>query len=61
MSKFNFFGLATLTWAMIENERQKKEFYQRQENKNVAQRMRKQSISRCLGQHKYMYLSNRSR
>ena len=47
--------------ALMRDYENKKNKSQRQENKNIAQRMRKQSISRCLGQHKYMYLSNRSR
>ncbi len=60
MSKFWQF---MVTWAILEDEKRKQEerHCQRQESKNVSQQMRKRNISKSLGQHKFMYLSNRSR
>ena len=59
-SDFWFF---IVSWAIVEDEKRKREemHRQRQENKNVSRRIRKQNVSKGLGQHKYMYLSKRSR
>ena len=62
MSKFNFWGF-WVAWAIIEDAKRKAEdrIRQRQENKNVSQQIRKRNVSKSLGQHRYMYLSKRSR
>ena len=62
MSKSGFWFFMA-TWALAENERWKREEerHQRKENKNISQQIRRRNVSKSLGQHKYVYLSKKSR
>lgn len=62
MSKFRF-GYFMAMWAIAMDEKRKQEEYhrQRQESKKNLQTIHKQNVSKSLGQHRYVYLYNRSR
>ena len=62
MSKFRF-GYFMAMWTIAEGEKRKQEesHRHRQESKKNLQTIHKQNVSKSLGQHRYVYLYNRSR
>ena len=60
MSKFNFSNFIHLM-AVIGFDEKNNNVQRRQENKKISQTIHKRNVSNSLGQHKFMYLSKRSR
>ena len=47
--------------ALMRDYENKKNKSQRQENKTISKKIKRQNVSKSLGQHRYIYLFKRSR